>query len=298
MNTLHECISAWIRRRELNLAPSTISGYRRLDRKYIEASAIGQMAIDQLTEDDIFELLIPLIKRGHTRQAQLLQMLVVAVFRDCVRRRMLAYNPVECMPKVKHTGRMAAWLTMDQARLLLESSEKADDPFYVAWLLMICCGLRRGEMLGLRWEDIDLGRAVLHVERQRIRVDGRILICRPKSAASVRDIPLADHLLSILRLRAGGSGAIIECGEHQFADGLDKALKMAGLPRITLHGLRHTFASVAAGINVPIKSVQMLMGHSHYDVTADVYTHVCDDSRRSAAEKITGALIGARLEIA
>lgn len=295
--TLYECVSAWITRRQYNLAPSTVSGYRLLNRKYIEPSAVGGMAIEEITEDDVSDLLVPLIGEGHTRQAQLLQTLVVAVVRDCVRRRLLPYNPLDCMEKVKHVKQMTAWLTEDQARRLLETSRANKDPFYVAWLLMICCGLRRGEMLGLRWSDIDVDRAVLHVERQRIRVDGRILVTRPKSPASIRDIPLSDHLLSILRLHAVGSGAIIECSEHQFADGLDQALKAGGLPRVTLHGLRHTFASVAAAEEVPVKSVQLLMGHSHFQVTADVYAHVADKARRRAAEMITGAMIGARLEI-
>ena len=295
--TLHECVAAWITRKQMNLAPSTVSGYRCLDRKYIEPSACGGMAIEELQEDDVIDLLAPLIRAGHTRQAQLVQTLVVAVVRDCVRRRMLPYNPLDCMERVKHTKQMAAWLTEEEARRLLESSSSRGDPFFVAWLLMLCCGLRRGEMLGLMWQDIDYDRKLLHVERQRVRVDGRILTTRPKTPASIRDIPLDDHLLSILRLHAVGSGAIIECSEHQFADGLDQALRVAGLPRVTLHGLRHTFASVAASEDVPVKSVQLLMGHSHIDVTANVYAHVADKARRRAAVMISGALIGARLEI-
>lgn len=296
--TLHEAVEAWITRKQINLAPSTVSGYRRLSRLYVEKTQTGDMDVADITEDDVIEMLLPLIRRGCTRQAQLVQTLVVAVVRDCVRRRVLPYNPLDCMEKVKHAPHMAQWLTVEEARRLLETSRAAEDPFYVAWLLMLCCGLRRGEMLGLMWQDVDFDRAILHIVRQRIRVDGRVMLTRPKSAAGVRDLPLDDHLLSILRLFARSEGAIMECSEHQFASALDRALCRAELPRITPHGLRHTMASVAADRDVPVKTLQTLMGHSHFDVTADVYTHVGDQPRRRAASAIAGALIGARLEIA
>lgn len=299
--TLKAAVAAWITRKEINCAASTISGYRRLLRLYIDGTRPGDREIDEIDESDVIELLKPLIRRGCTRQAQLLQILVVAVVRDCVRRRVLAYNPMDCMERVKHTGKMTAWLTEEQAKIFLQKAKENEDPFFIAWLLMLCCGLRRGEMLGLRWTDIDFDRAELHIVRQRIRVDGQVMFTQPKSAASVRHVPLSDHLLSILMLKRPAeavAGEIVTVSEHVFASALDRALTAAELPRVTLHGLRHTFASVAGAEDVPIITLQGLMGHAHYAVTADIYTHVTDEPRRRAAETISAALIGARLEIA
>ena len=291
-------VESWIDRREINRAPSTISGYRRLLRLYIEPTSIGQTDVDVLDESDMIALLRPLIARGCTRQAQLLQVLVQATLRDAVRRRAIPWNPMDCVEKVKHHSKMTPWLTIDQARQLLETSEANNDPLFVAWLLMLCCGLRRGEVLGLKWTDVDFDRKQLRIERQKVRVDQKIIVSKPKSAASVREIPLDDHILSILRLkRRGGSDILRGITDKTLQTGLDRALVAAGVPRVSLHGLRHTMAAAAAGEGVSIKILQGLMGHAHYTTTADIYAHVDQQPRRLAAEAISRRFLGARLEI-
>lgn len=295
---LSEMVKSWINKRALNLAPSTISGYRTLLRKYIEPVAIGSREADDLNEQDMLTLLRPLVEAGHTRQAQLLQTLVSAVLKDAVKRRELAFNPMDTVERIRHRARSTAWLTVEQAQRLLASSAANHDPYYLAWLLMLCCGLRRGEILGLRWTDIDFDRALLHIERQKITIEGRLITTRPKSSASVRDIPLDTHLLSLLRLQRVGDGDILPgVTETKLHKGLDRALIAAELPRITLHGLRHSMAAVAAGEGIPIKILQGLMGHAHYTTTADIYAHVDQQPRRMAAESIALRLIGTRLEI-
>lgn len=295
---LVDTVERWISARELNRAASTISGYRRLTRKYIQPTQIGAMEVCTLTESEMIQLLRPLILRGYTRQAQLLQVLVSAALRDAVRRREIGYNPMDGVEKVQHQPRMAAWLTVDQAAQLLASSEQRNDPLYLAWLLMLCCGLRRGEMLGLRWDDVDWQRAQLNIERQQITVDRSTIITRPKTRKSVRQIPLDDHVLTMLRLHQNGDGAILKgVTAKMLHDGLDRALAAAGVPRVTLHGLRHTMAATAAGEGVAIKILQGLMGHAHYQTTADIYAHVDLQPRRQAAAVIAARLLGTRLEI-
>lgn len=296
---LSELVTGWIDARSLNLAPSTVSGYKRLHRLYIAGTAVGAMSIDELDGSDMVELLRPLILRGCTRQAQLLQVLVSAALKSAVKHRQLTFNPMDEIERVKHRSKITPWLTPDQARQLLASSAEANDPYYVAWLLMLCCGLRRGEMLALRWSDIDEARAVLHVQRQRVVVDRRQLVTRPKSLSSIRDIPLDDHLLTILRLHIGPTDGILEgVTRTMLAEALDRALTRANLPRVTLHGLRHTMAAVAAGQGVPVKVLQGLMGHAHYQTTADIYAHVDTQPQQEAVRAISKTLVGARLEIA
>lgn len=297
--SLTDLVTEWISARSLNLAPSTVSGYKRLNRKYIAGTAVGAADVADLDGSDMVELLRPLIERGCTRQAQLLQVLVSAALKSAIRKRLICFNPMDEIDHVKHHSRMTPWLSVDHARKLLTSSAEANDPYYVAWLIMLCCGLRRGEMLALRWSDIDFDRAVLHVRRQRVDVDGRQLVTRPKSLSSVRDIPLDDHLLTVLRLKIGPCDDILPgVSRTMLADALDRALIRAELPRITPHGLRHTMAAVAAGDGVPVKVLQGLMGHAHYQTTADIYAHVDEEPKIMAAKTITQTLIGARLEIA
>ena len=296
--TLTETVKRWIDQREINRAPSTIYGYRTLLRKYIEPSAAGDMPIEDLDESDMIELLRPLIVRGCTRQAQLLQILVAAVLKDACRRRWIPWNPMDGVERIRHQSQLTPWLTVDQARKLLQSARIREDPLYIAWVLMLCCGLRRGEMLGLRWTDIDFDQALLRVQRQRIRIAGDVLTTRLKSRSSAREIPLDEHILALLRLGRGREGFVLEgVTDRTLQIGLDRALQAAGVPRVTLHGLRHTMASVAAGEAVSIKILQGLMGHAHFSTTADIYAHVDQVPRLAAARTIAGTLLGARLEI-
>ena len=295
--TLSESVRKWIDRREMNLAASTILGYKTLLRKYIEPSETAGKPIEKIDEDDLLTLLRPLITAGHTRQAQLLQILVGAVLRDAVRHRVISWNPMECVDRVKHHARFRAWLTEEQAQLLIRSSREAGDRYYIAWVLMLCCGLRRGEMLGLRWEDVDFQRGLLRVERQRLRIDRKIIETTPKSAASVREIPLDEAILAELRLQRRRGRYIIEATPEQLTAGLESAVRRAGVPRVTLHGLRHTMAATAASEKIDIKTLQTIMGHAHFSVTADVYAHCNDLARRKAAGAVAVAMLPARLEI-
>ena len=295
---LDDYVSSWINAR-LNLAPSTISGYRTLHRKYIAGTRVGGIQLEELDGSDMIELLRPLLDRGCTRQAQLLQVLVSAVLRSAVKRRLICWSPMDEVDHVKHCPKATPWLSIDQARQLLASSADARDPYYVAWLLMMCCGLRRGEMLALRWSDIDEPRQLLHIQRQEITIDGVTMVTRPKTASSVRDIPLSDDLLALLRLIRPGNDDIMIAGATRWslAEALDRALQRADLPRVTLHGLRHTMASVAAEDGIQVKILQSLMGHAHYQTTADIYAHVNQRPRMEAARMIAQSIIPPRLEI-
>ena len=297
--SLSECVATWIDARALSRAPSTISGYRRLHRLYIAGTRVGGMALSDLDGSDMIELLSPLIARGCTRQAQLLQTLVSAALRQAVRRRVLSWSPMDEVERVSHAPRLTPWLTIDQARQLLASSAAAGDPYYIAWLLMLCCGLRRGEMLALRWSDIDRARGVLHIQRQRVDIDGRSLITRPKSRSSVRDVPLDAAVLAHIPMHHGSDDDAVlpSVSRAMLASALDRAITRAGVPRVTLHGLRHTMAATAAGDGVSVKVLQGLMGHAHYQTTADIYAHVDTRPRIEAAHAISSSLLAARLEI-
>ena len=297
---LRDCVSSWIETRSVSkpLAPSTVSGYRGLYRLYVAPSAAGGKELHELIDLDMIELLRPLIDRGCTRQAQILQTLVSAALRQAVRKHLLSWSPMDEIDRINHRSRVTPWLTPDQARQLLTSSAAADDPYYIAWVLMMCCGLRRGEMLALRGSDIDVARGELHVVRQMIVVNRTALITRPKSLGSCRDIPLDDDLLSLLRLHCRSSGRILDgVTRSMLADALQRALDRAQLPRVTLHGLRHTMAAAAADGGVPVKVLQSLMGHAHYQTTADIYAHVDQLPRIAAARLISHTLLPARLEI-
>lgn len=292
MVTLSEWVHAWIERRSIRLRPSTISGYRGNLRRYIAPAPVGSMPLDAIAPEDLIVLLSPIVGRGFTRQAQLVQILIGAALKDAVRQRIISWNPMDCVDRIQHRSQITPWLTPDQAAQLLRSARAASDPLYPAWLLGLCCGLRRGEILGLKWTDIDFVQGIVHVRRQLIRVDGKILETPPKTSTSCRDVPLPAVLADQLRFMRRGQ-RIVQATPDGLQGGLDAACRRAGVPRITLHGLRHSMAAVAATEGVPIKVLQEIMGHAQYTTTADVYAHVDRTAVRFAAQKVA-----ARLEIA
>lgn len=292
MVSLSVWVGSWIDRRSIRLRPSTISGYRGSLKRYIEPSPVGSLPIDQIEPEDLIVLLSPIVGRGYTRQAQLVQILIGAALKDALRRRLISWNPMDLVDKIQHKSQITPWLTPDQSVQLLRSAREAGDPFLIAWLLGLCCGLRRGEILGLIRDDVDCDQLLIHVKRQLIRVDRRQMLTPPKSNSSIRDIPLPSSLAEMLRFIPRGQHVVLAT-----ADGLQKALTAAcmraGVPRITLHGLRHSMAAVAAVEGVPIKVLQQMMGHAQYTTTADIYAHVDRKAVRSAA-----GMTAARLEIA
>lgn len=292
MVTLSAWVQSWIERRSIRLAPSTISGYNGSLRRYITPSPVGQLPLDQIAPEDLIVLLSPIIGRGYTRQAQLVQILISAALKDAVRQRIIPWNPMDCVDKIRHKAQKTAWLLPDQAAQLLRSARSAADPLYVAWVLGLCCGLRRGEILGLKWTDVDLAAGLIHVKRQLIRVDGQLLETAPKSMTSVRDVPLPAKLAEQLRFTRR-TGRVVNSTPDALRKALARACDRAGVPRITLHGLRHSMAAVAATEGVPIKVLQEIMGHAQYTTTADVYAHVDRSAVVFALQKV-----GARLEIA
>ena len=235
-------------------------------------------------------LLSPIVAKGYTRQAQLVQILLGAALKDAVKRQIIQRNPMDCVDKIQHKSRFTAWLTPDQAAQLLRSAREAGDPLLPAWILGLSCGLRRGEILGLRSSDIDFAAGVIHIRRQLVRVDGRVLETPPKTMNSIRDIEMPPMLADLLRWRGE---RVIEATPDGLQAALDAACRRAEVPRITLHGMRHTMAAVAASEGVAIKVLQKIMGHAQYSTTADVYAHV-----DRTAVRVASVRVAARLEIA
>jgi integrase len=171
-------------------------------------------------------------------------------------------------------------------------------------------GLRRGELLALRWHDVNLDTATLTVQRALERTDKTTRFKDPKTKRSRRTISLPQFVVDRLRrhradraqwLWANGLGRLSgetlvfeRAGEpwvpNTFGTVFMRALRDAGLPHVRLHDLRHSFASVALGAGVDLKTVSSALGHSTISTTADIYAHVTDSLMRDAAEKIDGAL--------
>lgn len=167
-------------------------------------------------------------------------------------------------------------------------------------------GLRRGELIALRWDDVDLDQASLKVRRTGGRIAGEYIEGQPKSARSRRVVALPPAHVTLLRQH---SAAIAEerlrlgpawqdedrvfpgerggpVSENAIRLALGRALARAGLPHIRVHDLRHTAATSLLGAGGSLRDVQEMLGHASYVITADLYTHVLEDQRRATADRI------------
>jgi integrase len=184
--------------------------------------------------------------------------------------------------------------------------------FEAAFVLAVVTGVRLGELLALRWADIELGEApAIRVRGSLQRAHGRRQILEPKTAHSIRDVAvgrLGADALRAHRVRQAEERLAIgtSCNDHglvfpnHWGDymnpewfrrrAFDDVLDQAGLRRIRFHDLRHTFATLQLANNQPIKIVSEMMGHTRSAITQDLYTHVSAAMQRSAADALDLAI--------
>ncbi len=171
-------------------------------------------------------------------------------------------------------------------------------------------GLRRGELIGLRWSDVDLEGAQLRVASQIQQIRGQSVRTSVKTRAGNRTLPLDHDLVAILRDHRRNQeeeqrllgpawqdhGLVFpsECGTplspRSLARQVDRLLAAAGLPRRRLHDLRHTAATLMLAAGVPMVDVSHMLGHSSAEVTARVYAHSLPEQRLRAVAAVTRLL--------
>jgi len=220
------------------------------------------------------------------------------------RRRLIAYNPagqVELDPEPLR--QRDVWTPTQLASFLAFSKGHR---LGTAFRLLAFTGLRRGEICGLRWSDLDLDNGLLTVRQQLVQSGRDLLFGEPKTKKGARSLALDADTVTMLRSHraaqnaerlAWGSGYnqldlvfCLEDGSPVHPESVSRTFttlgKQAGLPRIVLHGLRHTHATHALAAHVPLTVVSNRLGHSRSSFTADTYTRVLPEVDRDAAELI------------
>jgi integrase len=220
------------------------------------------------------------------------------------------------------TGRAAekkAWSPTEAGRFL---NFATDDWLFCGWLLFLCRGFRRGELAGLRWDDVDLDATVdsygkryeprIRVSHTRVMIDGKVADSTPKTRKSVREVPLDPTLITALRahllrqkvehMAAGpvwqDTGYVLtdETGQPVQPDHLshlwDRLVARSGLPRISLHGTRHTAATAALVAGVQTEVVSRWLGHASTAITQDTYQHVLQSQLQEAGDTVTALIAG------
>ena len=275
--SVEQWLSTWLTLRSPSLKPRTIESYADLIRRYVNP-AIGSFDLAELRSTQISVLLAGIVSAGHTRTAELVFVMLKAAFRE------LDQDVMRRVPRPRHKQQSPeAW--SDEA-MSAYMAALIDHKHRLPLTLGIVLGLRRGEICGLRWQDIDFDRAELHVVNQRIRLDsGEIIDAPPKSASSVRVLPIPEELMRLMRSRRQLSGYLCSLTPSALDAAHRRLVRRLELPYIPLHGLRHSFATACIRHGGEMKSLQLLMGHANYAVTANKYTHPDRDMLRSAIDR-------------
>jgi integrase len=309
----------WLPTVKGSLRPTTYASYVMLTREHI-LPRLGLLQLQKLTPAAINALYAELLEQGRVHgEGGLSASSVCRVHavlhkacRDAVRWGRLASNPVACADPPKSAGdghdKLRVW-NAEQLAAFLAAVE--DDRLFALWRLLAATGMRRGEALGLGWEDVDMEGGSVTIRRAWIPVNGVAQFSEPKSRRSRRTIALDAATLEALQAHAARQ-ADEQCrwredlAEENLVftrpDGrplvpwmVSKTFRehsrAAMLPLIPLHGLRQSYATLALSSGVNPRIVSARLGHATVALTLDVYSHVLPEADRQAAQSIAALIV-------
>ena len=213
-----------------------------------------------------------------------------------VAQKIIPENPCKAvaLPKVEHKEMQT--IPAEQLRAFLVEAKASG--VYEMYYTELATGLRRGELLGLKWLDVDLEAGVIRVKRRITRVDGQIVETPLKTKNSYRTVAISQQAVEVLMQQKAktndeyvfpspNGGPISPDSVNNM---LRRVLARAGIPRARFHDLRHTFATVALQNGMDIKTVSGMLGHFSAGFTLDTYAHVTTAAQKEAAQTMGNVL--------
>jgi integrase len=298
----------WLPTKQLTLRPSTWDSYRRNIELHV-VPELGRVPLRHLRAEHLERLYATLLESGRangrggldTKTVLEVHMVLRRALSDAIRRGIITRNPAEIAHAPKRrplaSAEVRAW-NAQQLSTFLEFS--AGHSLFAAFWLSANTGLRRGELLGLRWGDLDLESRRLSVNRALISVGYELYESRGKTRTARRSIDLDGHtvelLLSIRNATTDDESYIFSHDDgtpihpQVMSDAFKKLVMRSGLPRIRLHDLRHTHATLLLKAGVPIKVVSERLGHSTPAFTTATYQHVLPGMQAEAARTFAAIL--------
>ena len=276
------------------LKPTTLAGYRSNLKCHIYP-ALGDIPLDRITTADIQKFL-----NEHANLARstlhTMQILVGEILQSAFEDSLIPTNPASskrlCNPSSGKKTREALELgILKEIVHKIPLLEDQEDICLMA--LLTLTGMRRGEVLGLRWEDIDFDAGLIHVRRSVTYPSNRPNVSTPKSKNGYRDVPIPPQLhLLLFKCRSSGYvvGGEVPISKQTFRNSMTRIEKQIDLHGATPHVFRHTLMTMFDRAGVGAKTIQAIAGHGDIKITMNRYVHSQTDQLLSAGEKI-GALL-------
>ena len=286
-----------------HLEKTTLASYRDKIDHYI-VPVIGDIPIGRLTGQEVQQWINQITERSPASGRRISPKSVrnaLLVLRPALERafdlHLIQENPAARVVLPKRTRFKPTIYADEDIQKLLTVAHGTD--LYFPLLLDLFTGMRRGELIALRWEDIDFESKKLHVRHSIVAVQGVPEMKGPKTEAGKRDIALSDKIIQLLlqRRQEFPNTEYVVCqpdGKPYTPDAFSRKfqpfLQRNHLPHIRLHDIRHASATMMIEHGVDIKTVQSRLGHSDISTTLNIYSHMTEKMNRNAADKLDEVL--------
>jgi integrase len=289
--------------------PTTFERYEQIVRVHIRPS-LGKLKLKNVTPAHVRSLYREKLEVGLSpRTVQYIHVTLHKALKQAVADGLIPRNATEAVRPPQVRKEEIRPLTAEQVKILFGAVR--DDRLEALYILAVHTGLRQGELLGLKWGDVDLGAGMLQVRRSLTTAKGGPVLRAPKTKGSRRTVKLSPTALEALRSHLERQlGEIDQAGDLWRENGLIFAsdsgeplkrhyitthrfkplLKRVGLPQIRFHDLRHTCATLLLTKNVNPKVVSEMLGHATIAITLDTYSHVLPNMQSEAAQAMEEAL--------
>lgn len=306
--TVKDYFSSWLAQKRQQVRPGTYNTYMWLVNTHIIPS-LGKMKLKNITPPHLVQLYNQLLAKGLAPQTiKHISKILHDAFETALKWGQLNRNVAKLVktPKVPRYE-MKIW-DETQVNTFLKSTENTR--YFTLFLLAISTGMRKGEILALKWEDIDFANSRLTVRRSYVRGYKGFMFQEPKTTAGIRNILLPDQTVqSIKKHKINQNVERLKAGRHyqefglvfptctgkpmnpqQLDEAWNKAIKHSKLPKIRFHDLRHTHASLLLKSGVHAKVISERLGHSNTSITMNVYSHLLPGMQEQAANKINSMI--------
>lgn len=300
----------WLPSIKATIRPTTFAMYEQNVKAHV-LPALGAVQLRALTAPRLNAFYGELLSQGRrdgkgglsTRTVRIVHVLLHRALRDAVRWGLTERNVAELADPPAVKSKEAAVWTPEQVRAFLAST--ADDRLAALWRLAAATGMRRGEVCGLRWSDVDLGAGQLRVAQTLVEVNYQLQFSEPKTKAGRRTLALDPATVTALRghrkrqleerlgwgpLWKGTVADLVFVKEdgspihpERLTRWFDARVTKANLPRVTFHGLRHSYVTMLLRGGQPLRAVSARVGHASANVTNAVYSHVLPGDDEQAA---------------
>jgi len=313
-------LERWLPLMEHSVRPSTWNGYKRGLEQHV-IPTIGHLQLQRLRADHLDQLYATLVTSGRRdgtgglapKTVRSIHTTLHKALRDAQRKQLVTRNVAQAAdpPKIRRRE-MRTW-TNSQLRMFLDGMR--DHPLYPAYVLAATTGMRRGEVLGVRWSDlnVDAHPPRLSVTQTVLSINYQITFGAPKTQRGRRSIALDPTTVRILdehRQRQVEERTVLEGAYRDdlnlvfaradgtpihpdyFSQTFDRAVARLALPKIRLHDLRHTHATLGLAAGIPAKVMSDRLGHATVAFTQDVYMHAIPQLEADAAEHVAALIFG------